>query len=118
MGQDTVMEMCTVQDNMGSMDWLYVFRVLSAFVLTAAMGIHSYYRHAQESAKIVSARKLIYWLYSAVFLVASITNFVLLVLALASGNYGNTPQHIGVFTLLLVFSYVALLIGARKSPYK
>jgi hypothetical protein len=118
MGQDTVMEISIVQDHMGSANWFYIFRVMSAFVLTAVMGIHSYYRHAQESVKVVSARKLMYWLYSAVFLVASITNFVLLILALATGNYGGAPSHLGVFTLLLVFSYIALLVGARKNTYK
>ncbi|MHB9038512.1 MAG: hypothetical protein ACYC64_17815 [Armatimonadota bacterium] len=101
-----------------SPNWFHALRLLMAFLLTAAMGIHSYYRHVQESVKVVSARKLMYWLYSVVFLFACTTNFVLLVLTLASKNYGDMPPHIGVFTLLLVFSYLALLAGARKSPYK
>ncbi|MEN6357130.1 MAG: hypothetical protein ABFD83_08615 [Armatimonadota bacterium] len=107
-----------MHDNMGGTNWFYVFRVISVFLLTVVMGVHSYYRYVQESLKVVSARKLMYWLYSVVFIVASITNFVLLVLALAVGNYGSTPLHIGVFTLLLVSSYIALLVGAHKNPYK
>ncbi|MCE5323995.1 hypothetical protein LLG46_11860 [bacterium] len=107
-----------MHDHIGGVNWFYAFRVFSALLLTVVMGAHSYYRYVQESAKVVSARKLMYWLYSAVFLVASITNFVLLVLLLATGSYGGSPSHIGVFTLLLVFSYIALLVGAHKNPYK
>jgi hypothetical protein len=99
-------------------NWFYASRLLLAFLVTAALGVHSYYRHVQESFKVVSARKLMYWLYSAVFLVACTTNFVLFVLTVASKDYGGTKPHVGVFTLLLISSYLALLAGARKTPYK
>lgn len=82
------------------------------------MGVHSYYRHTLESIKAVSMRKLIYWLYSLAFLIACLTNFVLLVLTITTKNYGEMPPHVGAFTVLLVFSYLALLAGARKGPYK
>ena len=107
-----------MQDNIGGVNWFYFFRMTFAFLLTAALGIHSYYLHAQESVKIVSARKLMYWLYSAAFLVVCAINFVLLILALSIGDYGSSTLHTGVFTLLLLLSYIALLVGARKNSYK
>ena len=102
----------------GGHNYFDILRLLIVFILTATMGVHSYYRHTQESIKAVSMRKLIYWLYSLAFLIACVTNFVLLALTIATKSYGEMPPHVGAFTILLVFSYLALLAGARKGPYK
>lgn len=95
-------------------DWLQAARLLFTFVLTAGFGIHAYNAHKQESVEAVSPRKWMYWLYAAVFLVASVANFTQLVITLVFQSYEKASFHLGYSTLLLILSYVALLAGVRR----
>jgi len=98
-------------------DWFQIVRLLCAFALTAGFGIHAYNAHKQEIVEVVSPRKWMYWLYSMVFLVASIANFTQLCITLIFRNYEKASFHLGYSTLLLVLSYIALLAGVRRKTF-
>jgi hypothetical protein len=95
-------------------NWFQAARLVVAFVVTAALGIHAYNAHVLESVEAVSPRKWMYWLYAMVFLVAAVANFAQLAIAVVSGGYGRAGFHLGYFTMLLVLSYVVLLAGVRR----
>ncbi len=97
--------------------WLHIIRLLAAFLLTAGLGIHAYYQHRQEAIEAVSPRKWMYWIYSMVFLGASLANFLQLCVTLVFSDYERSSFHIGYFTVLLMLSYAALLAGVRKKSY-
>jgi len=99
-------------------NWFQVTRLFVTFALTAGLGIHAYNAHVQEALKAASPRRLMYWLYSMVFLVASVANFAQFVVTLAFRSYEKTSFHLGFSTLLLVLSYVALLAGVRRKNYE
>lgn len=99
-------------------NWLQVLRLLFAFLLTAGFGIHAFYQHKQEAVQSVSARQWMYWLYSMVFLIASVANFTQLAVMLIFQSYEKASFHLGYTTLLLALSYTALLAGVRKRPYE
>ncbi|MCE5200012.1 MAG: hypothetical protein ABFD54_15435 [Armatimonadota bacterium] len=99
----------------GGLDWLHEVRLLSALIITAAMGVHAFYLHKQEAAKAVSPRRWIYWMYSAVFFAAGVTNFAQFCITINFGGMSHAPYQPGFFSLLLVLSYIALLTGARRS---
>jgi hypothetical protein len=98
-------------------DWFEAARLLVAFALTAAFGIHAYNAHVQESVQAVSPRKWMYWLYSMVFLVAGVANFTQLMITLVFRNYEKAGFHLGYSTMLLAFSYAVLLVGVRRKGY-
>ena len=95
-------------------DWLQAARLLVAFVVTAALGIHAYNAHVLELVEAVSPRKWMYWLYSMVFLAAGVANFTQLVITLVFRNYEKAGFHLGSSTMLLALSYMALLAGVRR----
>ena len=99
-------------------DWLQAARLLVAFVVTAALGIHAYNAHVLESVEAVSPRKWMYWLYSMVFLAAGVANFTQLVITLVFRNYEKAGFHLGYSTMLLALSYMALLAGVRRKSYE
>ena len=98
-------------------DWAHALRLLVAFLLTAAFGIHAYYQHKQESVEVVSPRKWMYWIYAMVFLGASAANFAQLCVTIVFRNYEKASFHLGYFTLLLILSYASLLAGAKHRAY-
>lgn len=93
--------------------WVQAARLLIAFIFTAGFGIHAYNAHVHESGEAVSPRKWMYWLYSMVFLVASVMNFMQLSITLVFRSYERASFHLGYSTLLLALSYIALLAGVR-----
>lgn len=95
-------------------EWLLIMRLFFTFLLTAGLGIHAFYQHKHEASEVVSPRKWMYWLYSAIFLVVCAVNFTHLCVTLAFHNYEKTSFHIGYSTLLLTLSYTAILIGVRR----
>lgn len=97
-------------------NWVQTAELLAAFALTAGFGIHAYSSHKLESDEAVSPRKWMYWLYSMVFLVASVANFAQLCIATMFREYGKASFHLGYTTVLLSLSYVALLAGVRRKP--
>lgn len=97
-------------------EWLHVVRLVSAVLLTAALGVHAYGSHVRETAAAVSSRRWVYWLYSAVFLAATVANFTQLYVTLVFRSYTEASFHLGYGTLLLALSYVALLAGVRRKP--
>ena len=98
--------------------WVHVFRLLFAFLLTAVLGIHAYSQHKREAVEAISPRKWMYWLYSAVFLLASVANFAQLCVTIVFQNYEKASFHLGSSTLLLALSYVALLAGVQRRSYE
>ncbi|MGC8863877.1 MAG: hypothetical protein ACP5R5_14035 [Armatimonadota bacterium] len=99
-------------------DWAHALRLLVAFLLTAGLGIHAYYRHKQESVELVSPRKWMYWIYAMVFAAASTANFAQLCVTIVFRNYEKASFHLGYLTLLLMLSYAALLAGARHRVFE
>ncbi len=97
--------------------WLQMARLLGALAITVVLGIHAYDCHVRESAKAVSRRKWMYWLYAMVFLVASLGNFTQLYMAVEVPSYEAAAFHPGYSTLLLALSYVALHAGAYRKPH-
>lgn len=97
-------------------DWVQIARLLMVFALAAGLGIHAYGAHVREFGQMVSSRRWMYWLYSVAFLVMSVTNFVQLAISLAFRSYTKASFHLGYFTLLVVVSYVALIVGVRRKP--
>ena len=98
-------------------EWADAVRLLIAFLLTAGLGIHAYYQHRRESVEAISPRKWMYWIYAAVFLVASAANFSQLCVTMVFRNYEKASFHLGYFTLLLMLSYAALLAGVKRRAY-
>ena len=98
-------------------DWFQAARLLFTFALTVGFGIHAYNAHMREAVEAVSPRKWMYWLYSMVFLVAGIANFMQLVITLVFQSYEKATFHLWYSTLLLILSYVAVLAGARLMRY-
>lgn len=98
-------------------NWIHILRLSFAFLLTAGLGIHAYYQHMRETINIISPRKLMYWLYAAVFFVAALANFTQLCVTLAFRSYQQASFHIGYSTLLLALSYLAVLFGVRRKMY-
>ena len=99
-------------------DWVQIVRLLSATAATVAFGIHAYNRHVLESDEAVSRRKWMYWLYAMVFLAVTLANFAELWIAVAFSTYGRAPLGLAYLTLLLGLSYVALLGGASRKPFR
>jgi cell division protein FtsW (lipid II flippase) len=97
--------------------WTHAVRLLVAFLLTSAFGIHAYYQHKRESVEAVSPRKWMYWIYAVVFLIASAANFTQLCVTVIFRNYEKASFHLGYFTLLLMLSYAALLAGVKRRAY-
>jgi hypothetical protein len=95
-------------------DWLQAARLLVAFVVTAALGIHAYNAHMLESVEAVSPRKWMYWLYAMVFLAAAVADFAQFVITLVFRNYGKAGFDLGYLTMLLALSYMVLLAGVRR----
>ena len=79
--------------------------------------VSAYYQHMRETINIISPRKLMYWLYAAVFFVAALANFTQLCVTLAFRSYQQASFHIGYSTLLLALSYLAVLFGVRRKMY-
>lgn len=94
--------------------WLQAARLLFTFVLTAALGVHAFYQHKQEAVEAVSPRKWMYWVYAMVFLLASTANFTQFCITVVFQDYRKASFHLGVSTLLLVLSYLALLAGVKR----
>lgn len=92
-------------------------RLLFAFLLTAAFGVHAYYQHKQEAVEAVSPRKWMYWIYSMVFLVLSLASFTQFCVTVAFRSYEKASFHLGYTTLLLALSYLALLAGVRRRSF-
>lgn len=99
---------------MDSGSTLQTARLLFAFLLTAGFGVHAFYQHKQELVVATSPRKWMYWLYSVVFLAASVVTFAQLCVTLVFRDYQRATFHLGYSTLLLVLSYAALLAGGRR----
>jgi len=99
-------------------DWFQAARLLLAFGLTAALGIHAYNAHVLESVQAISPRKWMYWLYSMVFLLTGVANFTQFAITVVFRNYEKASFHLGYSTMLLALSYLALLAGARRKSYE
>lgn len=98
-------------------DWAHILRLLVAFLLTSAFGIHAFYNHKREVVDVASPRRWMYWLYSLVFLGVSIANFTQLCVTIVFRDYEKASFHLGYFTLLLILSYAALIAGARHRNF-
>ncbi len=94
--------------------WFQLLRLTASFLLTAGLGTHAYYLHRREFVEAISPRKWMFWIYSMVFLVASLANFLQLCVTMVFGDYQKSVFHIGYFTVLLMLSYVALMAGTRR----
>jgi hypothetical protein len=91
-------------------------RLLLAFALTAAFGIHAFVRYKEISAGDRSPKQWAYWLYSVVFLFAAVCNFAALLVTIAAREYQRSPYHLGLLTLLLMATYLAFAAGERRRP--
>ncbi len=98
--------------------WLHIVRLSGTFVITVLLGIHAYDCHIRESVQAVSPRKWMYWLYSMVFLLASLANFAQLCITSQFETFDRPTFHLGYSTLLLVLSYVTLLAGVGRRAYQ
>ncbi|MCX8053279.1 MAG: hypothetical protein N3B12_05685 [Armatimonadetes bacterium] len=98
-------------------DWLHAARLLVAFLLTAALGLHAFYQHKKESVRVVSPRRWMYWIYAVVFLAVGAANFMQLCVTIVFRNYAKASFHLGYFTLLLILSYAALIGGVTRRTY-
>jgi len=94
-----------------------VLELTIAFLVSAALGVHAYYYHARERDEIVSARRWLFGLYSAAFLVVALANCAQLVVTIMAGDHRRLFVHLVTITLVMVVSYSFVLIGVRRKSY-
>ena len=93
--------------------WLHAARLFTTFAVAVGLGVHAYYRHKLETVEAISARRWMYWLYSAAFFFVAVADFSQLCVAALFSNYQYASFHLGYVTLVLTLSYLAVLGGVR-----
>lgn len=83
-------------------------------VLTIGGGIHAYYMHSLEMGNFTSSRKWVYWIYSAIFLLLSSLNVVVLSVALAFPQTGSAIVNMAYASFAILLSYALTLAGIRS----
>lgn len=99
-------------------EWFSAVVLSATFLLAGACGVDAFHRHRRESAKVVSPRKWMYWLFSAVFLVAAVANLLQLSVMLAFRGYGQSSCYVGYFTLLLMLCYGVFHAGVKHGTFR
>lgn len=87
---------------------------LLTFALSASFGIHAFYYHRREGFKAVSARRWMFGLYAAGFLVASMINYVEFLLLVLLDVPHQHPIQLIYTNAILFISYGVVLAGSRR----
>lgn len=91
--------------------WFHILRLLVTFFLCAGCGVHAY---ACFKTHLLVARRWLFWLYSMLFLMTALAIFVYLMIAVQMRDYSKGPFALGMFSVLLIFSYFTLTYGVGK----
>ncbi len=92
--------------------------LFAVFLLSAGLGLSAFYRHKCESAKAISSRKWMYWMYSAVFGTISVAALIFACVSWALRESSQTWLYLVFFSLLLALSYAVVLAGSRRGSMK
>jgi hypothetical protein len=91
--------------------WMQILRLLATLLLCTCLGVHAY---ASSKTHLLKARKWVFLLYSLVFLFTSLVTLAYLMVSIRMEGYSQGPVKLGLFNMLLIFSYLALSYGVGK----
>jgi len=95
--------------------WLHAARLLAVAVVAALFALHALTNIRAQRAISPNSRKWAYGLYFIVLLFVMVANFASFGVALVRREYVDVPRYrIGLFSLLVVASYVPLLVRFRR----
>lgn len=82
-------------------------------LLTIAGGMHAYYMHSCEMNIAVSSKKLIYWIYAAIFLILSCLNIVMYILSQGISEKKTFPESFAYVSVIIFLSYCISYVGMK-----
>ena len=95
--------------------WLQALRLLAVTLVAVAFAWHAYVSTRARKGPSPQPRKWAYGLYFFVMSFTAVLNLTTLILTLIRREYVDVPRfRIGLFSLLVIASYVPLLIGFRR----
>ena len=95
--------------------WLQALRLLAVTLVAVAFACHAYVSSRAGRGRSPQPRKWAYGLYFFVLSFTAALNLANLVLTLVRREYVDVPRfRIGLFSLLVIASYVPLLVGIRR----
>ena len=95
--------------------WLQALRFLAVTLVAVAFACHAYASSRTKEGRSPEPRKWAYGLYFFVMSFTAAMNLANLVLTLVRREYVDVARfRIGLFSLLVIASYVPLLVGFRR----
>lgn len=94
--------------------WMHALRLLAEAAVAVAFAWHALVNaRAEESAP--GARRWAYGVYLFMLLLVAAANIVSFAVTLAARRYVNVEKyHVGLFSLLVLASYIPLLVRIRR----
>ena len=95
--------------------WLQALRFLAVTLVAVAFACHAYTSSRTKQGRSPQPRRWAYGMYFFVLSFTAAVNLATLVLTLVRGEYVDVARfRIGLFSLLVIASYVPLLVGFRR----
>lgn len=93
--------------------WLQALRIAVTVLITAGCGVHAW-AALRSSRELLPSGRWMLIIYAIAFALAAWANFVLLLVAAYAGAYKQGPYRVGMFSLLLVATYIFVVRSAMR----